>query len=215
MSMQQWTDAQILDHWQRTGEEAAFRLLHDRCRPKIIRRLRRRLPAGFTSCAGDVAQAVLLDLRDTRKKIASLDGWLVVVSEQRLEEFLRREHAQKRGIDRTCLLSVLLPDERGDNDGEGLHEFADHNTPDKLACQAEQRGTARRLVDQLTGRQREVMILVALKGQKVSVVAEALGLSRASVRDYLDKARAKLMQMHELRELAEVLPPSCRAQLPT
>jgi RNA polymerase sigma factor (sigma-70 family) len=157
---------------------------------------------------------VLLDLRATRKKIASIDGWLVVVSEQRLEEFLRREHAEKRGIDRTCLLSVLLPD-GGNNDDEKLHEFADYNTPDKLACQAEQRGTARRLVERLAGRQREVMILVALKGQKVSAAAEALGLSRASVRDYLDKARAKLMQMEELRELAETLPPSCRSQLPT
>jgi len=214
--MQRWTSKQLLEEWRARRNEAAFRILHDRCWPLVVGYLRRRMERRYYDMADDVALTVLMDLRAAQEEIVAIEPWLITVAERRLRDFLRRNYAEKRGLKRpTIEVDAALQAAQQDARKAAPRELLDQDTPDELACRSEQNGTARKLVNRLTGRQREVMVMVGLERRSVSATAEALGLSRASVRDYLDKAKAKLMQMHELRELADVLPPSCRAQLPT
>jgi RNA polymerase sigma factor (sigma-70 family) len=215
MSMDQWTDKQLIDHWQAAKDHAAFRILDDRHRPRITRFIRKSLYGYFKNSADDIAQDVLVELQTTAQVFfdaPAVSKWLVTVANCRVKNFLRDQHAAKRDANRTVEFSTLLAgcnryhqeyateEPHGRDDTVPL-ELLDEDTPDRLACANEARGIVRRLIDRLPGQERAVLTKFCLERHDLTSTAEALGISRSTAFKCLQRAREKLSKMYEIRQL--------------
>ena len=208
MSMQEWTDKQLIDQWQATKDEAVFRVLHDRRRPRIMQYVSRSLSGYFKNSDEDIVQDVFDDLRAAEAgfyRDTSVEAWLILTAGRRVDDFIRRQHAEKRSVERTVSLDRLLSAaERydGDHQENFLHEICDNDSPDKLACQNEFVVRLRGLLDRLCDSHRQIMAL-CLEGHTVESAGEALGLTPTVAKGRAQRAREALRKMIEEEGLAD------------
>lgn len=202
MCMQEWTDKQLIDQWQATKDEAVFRVLDDRHRPRITRYVSHSLSGYFKDFTDDIVQDVFEDLQEAKPgfcRDTSVEAWLIVTAGRRVDDFIRRQHAEKRDVDRSVSLDQLLPGaERYDGDRQEnfLHELADNDSPDKLACQNELVVRVRRLLDRLCDSHRQIMSL-CIEGHTVESAGEVLGLTPTVAKGRAQRAREALRRMIE------------------
>lgn len=206
MCMREWTDKQLIDCWQATGNQTAFQILHDRRKPPLVRYVRKCLHGHFKDFAEELVEAAFTDLHAAKSPFfrdASVDSWLHVVADRQVEDFLRAQHREKRDARRTVELSALLsPGTQEDESSERVPDgLVIHETPERLACQREMEGLASRLINRLTGQERAVLTKVCIDMQSVKAAAESLGISRRTARQCVARAREKLSKMYEIRQL--------------
>jgi RNA polymerase sigma factor (sigma-70 family) len=218
--MQEWTDKQLIDCWQANRNQTAFQILHDRRKPRLVRYVRKCLHGYFKDFAEEIVEAVFTDLHAAKSSFfrdASVDSWLHVVADRQVEDFLRKQHREKRDARRTVELSALQsPTTHEDGPSERVPDgLVTHVTPEHLACQREMEGLASRLINRLACQERAVLTKVCIDGQSVKSAAESLGISRRTARQCVARAREKLSKMHEIRELvgepAEEPSPECES----
>jgi len=214
MSMDQWTDKQLIDRWQNAKDQNAFRILDDRHRPHITRYVRRSLDGYRKDSADDIAQDVFTELLTTGQVFydgRAVANWLVAVADRHVGMFFRSQGRKKRDASRTVELSTLLRGQRG-RDGEHSErtacenvpkELISHENPDELACRNEMARLVRSLIDRLPGKQREVMLKMYVEHHTLGSAAEAMGISRNAASTHLARAKQALWAMHEIQQLAD------------
>lgn len=205
---QLWTDKQLIDCWRATRDKNAFGILDDRHRPSITRYIRKCLKGRLKDLAEEIAQEVFTDLHTTDQDFQ--DGpavavWLVRVADRRIDDFLRRQSAKKRGADHKAVTFSTLLAEKQDGDGgvpnDVPHELLDLATPDQLACRNESAELIRKLIDRLADPEKAVLTKMWFEGHDMTSAAEALGISRAKAWRLVEQAKDKLRQMHEINDL--------------
>lgn len=204
--MHEWTDKQLIDCWQATRNQTAFQILHDRRKLPLVRYVRKCLHGHFKDFAEEIVEAVFTDLHAAKSPFfrdASVDSWLHLVADRQVEDFLRKQHREKRDARRTVELSTLQsPTTHEDGPSERVPDgLVTHVTPEHLACQREMEGLASRLINRLAGQERAVLTKVCIDGQSVKAAAEGLGISRRTARQCVARAREKLSKMHEIHQL--------------
>jgi len=167
----------------RAGNDEAFRIIHDRYRPRLLAYVRQMLP-GRVADAEDALQDVFMrtyeGLRTSNGNLA-LRPWLYRVAHNRCVDELRRP----------------APSEL--SDPRGRHIDGDP------AVQVEQRELLRRLVmdiGRLPEQQRSALLMRELSGMPYADVANALDVSVPAVKSLLVRARMGLTQAVEARDAA-------------
>jgi RNA polymerase sigma-70 factor, ECF subfamily len=143
----------------------------------LVRYLTRRL--GDRDRAEEVAQETFM--RALRQEsIVNERAWLFAVATNLVRDEARRDSRRRRQLE-------LLRD-------ESMAEQAEH--PPDLLVRAEEAAMARRAVDALAERDRHAL-LMREEGLNYDEIAEALGLSVASVGTTLSRARRRLVEAYE------------------
>jgi RNA polymerase sigma factor (sigma-70 family) len=178
------SDEQLVSMF-RSGNEDAFRAIHDRYRPRLVAYTRQML-AGSTADAEDAVQEIFVraysGLRASRRELA-LRAWLYRVAHNRCIDELRRPQT--------------VPTEE-------IPAMAAGSGPDPVA-QTEQRDALRRLiadVQRLPDQQRSALLMRELGGMTYADVSGALGVSVPAVKSLLVRARIGLAQANEARDTA-------------
>jgi len=168
----------------RAGDEAAFGVLHDRYRPRLLAYARQML-GGSSSDAEDVLQDVFLRAAHTLRydeRPVALRAWLYRVAHNRCIDQLRRP-----APDDADILAV--------NRGPGI---------DTLDA-AERREDLRRLVADvraLPEQQRSALLMREMEGLSYQELADALGASVPAIKSLLVRARVGLVEANEARDTA-------------
>jgi RNA polymerase sigma factor (sigma-70 family) len=168
----------------RAGSDDAFRVIHDRYRPRLFAYARQMLP-GSRQDAEDALQDVFVRayaaLRANNREVA-LRAWLYRIAHNRCIDELRRP-------------PVPVPE---------LIEVVRGPVHDPIA-EAEQRESLRRLiadVRRLPEQQRSALLMRELSGMSYAELAGALGISVPAIKSLLVRARVSLAQAAEARETA-------------
>ena len=166
------------------GNDEAFRVIHDRYRPRLFAYTRQML-GGSRSDAEDALQDVFLRaynaLRVDERPVA-LKAWLYRVAHNRCIDHLRRP--------------VPPPTD--------VFEISRTPLPDPLA-EAERRDDLRRLVadvQRLPEQQRSALLMREIEGLSYADLAEALDVSVPAVKSLLVRARIGLVEAAEARDTA-------------
>jgi RNA polymerase sigma factor (sigma-70 family) len=176
------SDEQLVSMF-RSGNDEAFRAIHDRYRPRLFAYTRQML-AGSAADAEDAVQEIFVrayaGLRASQRELA-LRAWLYRVAHNRCIDELRRPQT--------------VPTEQ-------IPSMAAGNGPDPVA-QTEQRDALRRLiadVQRLPDQQRSALLMRELGGMTYADVSGALGVSVPAVKSLLVRARVGLAQANEARD---------------
>jgi len=168
----------------REGNEDAFRVIHDRYRPRLQAYMRQMLP-GRTADVEDALQDVFVrtyaGLRTSARELA-LRPWLYRVAHNRCIDELRRPQPMP---------ALLL-----------AHDRLSDCDP---VAETEQRESLRRLVidiGRLPDQQRSALLMRELSGMAYADVAGALEISVPAVKSLLVRARIGLAQAIEARDAA-------------
>jgi RNA polymerase sigma factor (sigma-70 family) len=168
----------------RDGNEDAFRVIHDRYRPRLLAYMGHMLP-GRSADAEDMLQDVFLrtyaELRTNDRELA-LRPWLYRVAHNRCVDELRQ----------------ALPV------AEQL-EARDHPSGSDPVATMEQREALRRVlidIGRLPEQQRSALLMRELSGMPYADVAAALGTSVPAIKSLLVRARIGLAQALEARDAA-------------
>ncbi len=168
----------------REGNDDAFRVIHDRYRPRLCAYTRQML-AGSGQDPEDAVQEIFMrayhGLRANNRELA-LRAWLYRIAHNRCIDELRRPHAVVVEAIDTLALNVQDPVSR-----------------------AEQRDALRRLiadVQRLPDQQRSALLMRELSGMTYADVSGALGVSVPAVKSLLVRARVSLAQASEARNTA-------------
>ena len=177
------SDEQLVTFF-REGNDDAFRVIHDRYRPRLCAYTRQML-AGTGQDAEDAVQEIFMrayyGLRANNRELA-LRAWLYRIAHNRCIDELRRPHATV-----VEAIEALVP-----------------NVQDPVA-RAEQRDALRRLiadVQRLPDQQRSALLMRELSGMTYADVSAALGVSIPAVKSLLVRARVSLAQASEARDTA-------------
>ena len=168
----------------REGNDDAFRVIHDRYRPRLCAYTRQML-AGSGQDPEDAVQEIFMrayhGLRANNRELA-LRAWLYRIAHNRCIDELRRPHA------------VVV---------EAIDTLV-FNDQDPVS-RAEQRDALRRLiadVQRLPDQQRSALLMRELSGMTYADVSGALGVSVPAVKSLLVRARVSLAQASEARNTA-------------
>jgi RNA polymerase sigma factor (sigma-70 family) len=179
------TDEQLLALFRR-GDEEAFRVLHDRYRPRLLAYTRSMLQGAQRANAEDALQDVFLRayraLRADERPVA-VRAWLYRVAHNRCIDELRRPGPQPTEL-------VELEGDRGEEDPAAL---------------LERRERLRRLVadlQRLPDQQRSALLMRELEGLSYEELAGALGVTLPAVKSLLVRARMGLADAAEARDTA-------------
>lgn len=177
------SDEQLVSFF-REGNDDAFRVIHDRYRPRLWAYTRQML-AGSGQDPEDAVQEIFVrayhGLRANNRELA-LRAWLYRIAHNRCIDELRRP--QTMTVD---TLDTLVP-----------------NVQDPVA-RAEQRDALRRLiadVQRLPDQQRSALLMRELSGMTYADVSGALGVTVPAVKSLLVRARVSLAQASEARNTA-------------
>ena len=177
------SDEQLVTFF-REGNDDAFRVIHDRYRPRLCAYTRQML-AGTGQDAEDAVQEIFMrayyGLRANNRELA-LRAWLYRIAHNRCIDELRRPHATV-----VEAIEALVP-----------------GVQDPVA-RAEQRDALRRLiadVQRLPDQQRSALLMRELSGMTYADVSGALGVSIPAVKSLLVRARVSLAQASEARDTA-------------
>jgi RNA polymerase sigma factor (sigma-70 family) len=168
----------------RSGNEDAFRAIHDRYRPRMLAYTRQMLsssPQDPEDAVQEVFVRAYSGLRASRRELA-LRAWLYRIAHNRCVDELRRPHPP-----------VV----------EGLEALV--ATTHDPVVKVEQRDSLRRLiadVQRLPDQQRSALLMRELSGMAYADVAGALGVSVPAVKSLLVRARVGLAEASEARDTA-------------
>jgi RNA polymerase sigma factor (sigma-70 family) len=181
---------------QRDAErQARVETLLERHLPGLKGFLRHRAPDLVLEkeSADDLAQSVCRDvlehLEDGRLELLGDSGfkqWLYEAALWKLRSRTRHLRAQRRDAARERRLPA------SDSALPGVARPAISETPSRLVASAEERAAVRAAIDELGGRDAEVLRLVVLEERSHRDAAEQLGVSEANSRMLLSRALAKL-----------------------
>ena len=178
------SDEQLVSQF-RSGNEEAFRAIHDRYRQRLLAYTRQML-AGSAVEAEDAVQEVFVrayaGLRANNRELA-LRAWLYRIAHNRCIDELRRPC-----VPTSEAIEAILPAIGGDP-----------------ASKFEQRDALRRLiadVQRLPEQQRSALLMRELGGMTYADMAGALGISIPAIKSLLVRARVGLAQASEARETA-------------
>jgi RNA polymerase sigma factor (sigma-70 family) len=176
----------------RTGDEEAWAELVDQCYDKVRRvvarklgRLDRRMRVLYesTDFANDVFKSLVAKSdRFDFPSLAALRAYLIQAAEQKVIDEYRRQHRQKRAIDRNEYLGAM-------GGPEGHFELAGHDPTPSQFAQAEE--TREQILSNQTGPERQVMELKALSYTNEEA-AERTGLHLRKVQRLVQKASNSL-----------------------
>lgn len=127
--------------------------------------------------AEDIVQEVFLKLWDKRNefgKINNIEAWSMTITKNMVLDKIRSEKS----------FSV-------DPHGIKLNEY-DSETPDVIIERAEIRTDIRRMIEALSEKQREVIILREIEGYSYQKIGEIMGIDQNLVRVTLFRARENL-----------------------
>jgi RNA polymerase sigma factor (sigma-70 family) len=179
------TDERLLALF-RNGDEAAFALLHDRYRARLLAFVRRKLAAAATRTdAEDVVQDVFLRAyyalrRDTRE--VRVRAWLYTVTHNRCLDYLARRSPRP--------LDLLETSRRPTHD-----PVEEAHRRERLRCMVSD-------IKRLPDRQRHALVMRELDGMSHVQLAERLEASIPAVKSLLARARVELTQVAAQREYA-------------
>src|SRR5919198_1667045 len=167
----------------RTGNDEAFRILHDRYRQRLFAYVRQMLSSCSRQDAEDVLQDVFVRaygaLRHDRRDI-NVRAWLYRVAHNRCIDYLRRP--------------VPAPSE--------VFETSRKPLVDPLV-EAQRREDLRRLVadiGRLPDQQRSALLMREIDGMSYSDLAEALDVTVPAIKSLLVRARVGLVEAAEARD---------------
>ena len=169
----------------RSGNDEAFRVIHDRYRPRLLAYTRQMLlasPADAEDAVQEIFVRAYSGLRSNRRELA-LRPWLYRIAHNRCIDELRRPHA----------IAVEAIEELSESPGPDLH------------ARVETRDALRRLiadVRRLPEQQRSALLMRELGGMAYADVSDALGVSVPAVKSLLVRARVGLAQASEARDTA-------------
>lgn len=156
-----------------TDVESLFRQYH----APLVRYLTRRL--GDRDWADEVAQETFV--RALRQpNLTNERAWLFAVATNLVRDQARKDARQRRHLE------LLTAEAKADTEIEPVDALE----------RAEERGLARRAIEQLTERDREALLMKE-EGLDYHEIAEALELSLASVGTTLSRARRRLVEAYE------------------
>jgi len=171
----------------RSGDEAAWSELFHKCRPKVLRVVRRRLSTPMRSLyeSTDFYSDVMKSLAASADRLDfesfdSLVAFLVKVAEQKVVDEYRRVHAMKRDIKRQQTLNPF--DDEGDRPG-GL--ASDEPTASQFAVATE---SEEQLLAGKSDVEREV-IAMKQDGYSPSEISERVGWSLRTIQRFFKKLR--------------------------
>ena len=179
------TDERLLARF-RNGDEAAFALLHDRYRARLLAFVRRKLAAAATRTdAEDVVQDVFLRAyyalrRDTRE--VRVRPWLYTVTHNRCLDYLARRSPRPLDLLETSRTPTRDPVEEA-------------HRRERLRCMVSD-------IKRLPDRQRHALVMRELDGMSHVQLAERLEASIPAVKSLLARARVELTQVAAQREYA-------------
>src|ERR1700742_2208532 len=169
----------------RSGNDEAFRVIHDRYRARLLAYARQMLstsPADPEDAVQEIFVRAYSHLRSNGRELA-LRAWLYRIAHNRCIDDLRRPAAVATDeIDEIGVATGLDPHDR-----------------------VEQRDALRRLivdVQRLPEQQRSALLMRELGGVTYADVADALGVSVPAVKSLLVRARLGLAQANEARNTA-------------
>jgi RNA polymerase sigma factor (sigma-70 family) len=167
----------------RSGNDDAFRVIHDRYRQRLHAYSRQML-SGSVADAEDVVQEIFVraygGLRSNDRELA-LRAWLYRIAHNRCVDEVRRPRAIAT---------------------EAIEELTATSAPDPMT-RIEQRDALRRLiadVGRLPDQQRSALLMRELGGMPYADVAQALAVSVPAVKSLLVRARVGLAQAGEARD---------------
>jgi len=174
----------------REGDQDAWRILFDECYPKIVRVVRRRLSRPMrkhydsTDIANEVMKSLAARFGDFDfASVTDLRKFVLHAAEQKVVDEYRREHAQKRDIDRDRPLAS--------GDGSFAWEPADGSpTPSQVAVVTEVR---QQLLETQSGPGRAVLEM-KLQGYSNHEVASETGWHLRKVERFLKALRDSWLQ---------------------
>ncbi|MEM7050289.1 MAG: RNA polymerase sigma factor [Acidobacteriota bacterium] len=162
--------------------------------PLLLRYFRRNLgKRGTFEDTEDLTQLTLNSIirsRDTFEGRSSFTTWVYSIAANKLKEFLRSGNTLKRRHDEVSLDLVF-------DEAEGVED--PHEDPERALQSREKIEQVERCLDQLSRRQREVVLLRSW-GQSYSEIAKALGISRDAVKSHLSTGRQRLRRCLDAAE---------------
>jgi RNA polymerase sigma factor (sigma-70 family) len=168
----------------RAGHDDAFRVIHDRYRPRLYAYTRQMLN-GTGQDPEDAVQEIFMrayyGLRANQRELA-LRAWLYRIAHNRCVDELRRPHPIAVEVIDGMVTTLQDP-----------------------VIKAEQRDALRRLiadVQRLPEQQRSALLMRELSGMPYNDVADAIGVSVSAVKSLLVRARVSLAQASEARDTA-------------
>ena len=172
-----------LFHRARGGDEAAWEELFQKCYPKVVRVVRRKLntPMRAVFDSTDFASDVMKSLAANAGRLdfpsfQSLMAFLAKVAEQKVVDEYRKAHTLKRDLDRTCAL-----DTDGVEGGGPLAVASDDPTASQvaLACEAHEQ--------LLAGQSEPARAVIELKHQGYSPdeIADQTGWSIRKIQRFI------------------------------
>ena len=168
----------------RAGHDDAFRVIHDRYRPRLYAYTRQMLN-GTAQDPEDAVQEIFMrayyGLRANERELA-LRAWLYRIAHNRCVDELRRPHPIAVEVIDGMVTTLQDP-----------------------VIKAEQRDALRRLiadVQRLPEQQRSALLMRELSGMPYHDVAGAMGVSVSAVKSLLVRARVSLAQASEARDTA-------------
>ena len=168
----------------RAGHDDAFRVIHDRYRPRLYAYTRQMLN-GTGQDPEDAVQEIFMrayyGLRANERELA-LRAWLYRIAHNRCVDELRRPHPIAVEVIDGMVTTLQDP-----------------------VVKAEQRDALRRLiadVQRLPEQQRSALLMRELSGMPYNHVADAMGVSVSAVKSLLVRARVSLAQASEARDTA-------------
>ena len=176
------SSAEILDR-AKAGDQDAWNELFEECYPKILRVVRRRLSRQMrthfdsTDIANEVMNSLVLRFGDFNfDSITDLRRFVLHAAQQKVVDFYRHEHAQKRDISRDRALV-------GDDGVTPWEPAGSSPTPSQVAMAVEEE---QQLLDNHSDEHR-IAIEMRIQGYSKPEVAKELGWSVRTVERFLKK----------------------------
>lgn len=163
-----------------TSATPEFQAVHDRFRSRVLRYLTRLVGEGEVE---DLTQSVMLKVSDGLPDFrgdSSLSTWIYRIATNAALDRLRRKTVEPPG-------EVELESEEGD-----VPQAAQSPSVERTAIREEMNACIREFIERLPENHKTVMVLSELEGFKNDEIAAILGLSLATVKIRLHRAREKL-----------------------
>ncbi len=176
------------------GSHAALGELIERARPRIVKRMRARMPRDIAARVGgsDILQLSSADLvklrgRFENRGVGAFHELLDKIADNNLMTVIQRERSLKRAADREEPVGgASLPGRAAG--------AVDTTTPSRLCAAQEDRLLVTRCLDELNAADRMILRLVDYDGLAYQVVAERLGISRNAAYQRHSRAMSRLRE---------------------
>lgn len=183
------------------GDDSALGELVDRESPRILRRLRARMPRDLNARLGasDLLQVTAADLVRLRGRFVDLGvpafrELVATIADRALSQAIKRERADKRTPAMEARMRPVGPEESAGDPLEKLGA-ADTRTPSRVHDRAETVSKLQGCITELSEPDREVLQLIDYEELSCAEAAERLGVSVSAVQQRHHRALRRLGEM--------------------